>query len=124
MKHLLHHSALEKIIFLSFSLILFYTCGSIPKEVKGYLNGLDDKQEITFNAKKGDKVIAQLITPKTGNIRINQITSPTGKSDGPFSQELEYDIDESGTWKITIAGSLMEGDSYFGDFTVRLKVNN
>lgn len=108
----------SKILLLLISLSLFGMCSKAPTEVKGHLNGLEDKKTVLFEAKKGQTLNAKLTTPKPGNIRINEIISPSGISDGPFGQDIKYSLNETGTWKLLIAGSLMQGDSYYGDFTV------
>lgn len=128
-----------KIVFLFLSIGLFSMCQQsnkevkatqatqevtvtqpIEKEVKGELKGLEDKQTVTFEAKEGQELTAALFTPDPANIRLNQIISPSGASDGPFGQEVTYSINETGTWKLIVGGSLMQGDAYYGPFTVKI----
>ncbi|MCC8145848.1 MAG: hypothetical protein LIO93_05280 [Bacteroidales bacterium] len=122
MTNILTESFGSKIFFLFLSVGLFYMCSNMPKEIHGHMNGLDDPQTVTFEAKEGQKLTAKMTTPEGGNIRFNQIVSPTGQADGPFGQDIEYDLNETGAWKLIIGGSLMQGDSYNGDFTVTLSV--
>jgi len=96
--------------------------GSTELTLKGHLDNLSDQQTLSFLAEKGQKLNAILEPDPQGNIRINQIVSPSGESDGPFGQILEYDINETGAWKLVIGGSLMQGDDYKGDFQVRIKL--
>lgn len=112
----------DKLFFFFLSIGMFYMCSKMPKEIEGHLHGLDDSQIVSFEGKEGQKVKATLTTPRPGNIRFNQIMTPSGETDGPFGQEIEYDLNETGTWKLIVGGSLMQGDSYDGDFKVTLNV--
>jgi len=126
MKTNVNSSVISGLIILFLSIILFYSCGSNDKTqvIKGHMNGLSDKQTVTFKAKEGQQVEAELIPDTPGNIRFNQIISPSGEADGPFGQDVTYDLNETGEWKFIIGGSLMEGEDYIGDFAVNLKVTN
>ncbi len=55
-----------------------------------------------------------------GNLRINTIMLPDGTTDGPFGRTLDYDIPSSGTVRLEIGESLMQGDPWGGDFTVSI----
>jgi hypothetical protein len=96
--------------------------GPTELALKGHIDNLSDQQTLSFLAEKGQKLNAILEPDPQGNIRINQIVSPSGESDGPFGQILEYDLNETGVWKLVIGGSLMQGDEYEGDFLVRIKL--
>ncbi len=65
--------------------------------------------------------IAPVGTPE-GNLRISTITLPDGTTDGPFGQRLDYDIPSPGTVRLRIGESLMQGDPWGGDFTLKIQV--
>lgn len=112
----------RKTLFFILSLAVFYSCNnSHVQTLSGHIDGLSDQQTLTFQAKAGEKLDAELKAEPQGNIRINQIISPSGEADGPFGQSMEYDINETGEWKLVIGGSLMQGDDYSGDFTVTIR---
>ena len=56
------------------------------------------------------------------NIRINQIISPNNESDGPFGKEINYDLTEKGLYQIRIGESLMQGDPFEGNYTLKLQL--
>lgn len=114
---------MKKTLILLLAVVL-YGCGSSRniQTYYGVATGLGSPQTIKIEATKGQKLTATLSTPGEANLRINQIISPSGKADGPFGRSLSYDIDETGEWNIIVGGSLMQGDDYTGEFTVKVKL--
>jgi hypothetical protein len=103
--------------------VLLVACSNISTQTyHGKTGGLNDPQEVPFHAKEGQKLTAELTTPQAANLRINQIISPSGVTDGPFGTDIAYDMTETGEWKLVIGGSLMQGDDYAGDFTVEIRL--
>ncbi|MDR1761650.1 MAG: hypothetical protein LBR55_04305 [Bacteroidales bacterium] len=95
-----------------------------PVVINDTMNGLSDRKTYTIEAEKGQTLSANIVTPSdTANIRIDQIISPSGQGDGPFGKDImTYDISESGTWQVIVAGSMMQGEDYKGKFTLTLAV--
>ena len=64
------------------------------------------------------------ITPadSLANLRISQIIAPSGKSDGPFGNEIKYPITEKGIYKVLVSESLMNGEPYNGRFLFEVKL--
>lgn len=54
------------------------------------------------------------------NIRFSQITMPDGTADGPFGQEIDYELSGDGTYKLSLNENIMAGDPWEGDFTVTI----
>lgn len=110
---------MKKYLFLLSVLSLITACATKKIHTyEGYINGLDDSQAVVFFADAGNHLTVTLTAPDTANLRINQLISPSGVSDGPFGRTLEYDLNETGNWQLIIGGSLMQGDNYAGGFTV------
>lgn len=55
------------------------------------------------------------------NIRISQIILPDGGTDGPFGQELTYDIRQKGNYTIVINRSNMASGNQSGDVFITLE---
>lgn len=76
---------------------------------------------IEFDAKGYRKVYGNLYSKdKQANIRFSQIVMPDGSADGPFSQDIEYDLPEDGVYKILVGENMMAGDPWGGDMKVQL----
>ena len=87
-----------------------------------------------FHAGNADTLTLTLLKPafvnidiataiEGANVRINQVISPIGDIDGPFGRTLEQDFHEAGTYKLVIAESLMQGDSYAGKYRVNIVIS-
>ncbi len=55
------------------------------------------------------------------NIRISQIIRPDGSMDGPYGQQLVYDIKQRGTYTIIINKSNMASGTQVGDVFITLE---
>lgn len=55
------------------------------------------------------------------NIRISQIVKPDGSTDGPFGQQLVYDIKQRGNYTLIISKSNMASGSQTGDVFITLE---
>jgi hypothetical protein len=55
------------------------------------------------------------------NIRISQIVKPDGSTDGPFGQQLVYDIKQKGNYTLIINKSNMASGSQTGDVFIALE---
>jgi hypothetical protein len=87
------------------------------------MNGLSDKKTYEVDARDGQTLFAGIAAPvDTANIRINRIISPSGNADGPFGKEVTFPVTETGTWKIIVGGSLMQGEDYKGGYKLTLVV--
>ena len=88
----------------------------IEKEAK-------EQQTFSFRNDSSSSVFIQIIPQnKLGNIRINQLISPNNEKDGPFGQEINYDLTEKGLYQIRIGESLMQGDPFEGKYTLKLQL--
>lgn len=54
------------------------------------------------------------------NIRFSQIILPDGTSDGPFGRELQYNLTQTGRYRLSVHEDMMAGDPWGGVFMVRL----
>ncbi len=55
------------------------------------------------------------------NIRISQVIRPDGSMDGPFGQQLVYDIKQRGNYTIIINKSNMASGSQVGDVFITME---
>lgn len=92
-------------------------------EIKDSISGIGAHRTFIIEAQKGQTLKAS-VKPDSlpANIRINQIVSPSGKMDGPFGRDMEYELNEAGQWKIIVGESNMQGDDYKGRFTLYVKL--
>lgn len=82
-----------------------------------------DKKFFVFRTDVPGKLTARLETKdKHANLRFSQIFMPDGTADGPFGQELQYDLDTPGTYILAVGESQMAGEPWAGDFTITVKV--
>ena len=90
---------------------------------KGSINKDADPVNCYFQVKRKGKLKAT-ITPEDNhlNIRFSQIIMPDSTSDGPFGRQIQYDLKQSGTYKLIIAPNTMAEGKKSGDFTVRLEI--
>src|SRR5690606_41260568 len=66
-------------------------------------------------------VTIRIITPgDTGNIRLAQIVSPDGETDGPFGKAYTDSLQVPGVYRIIVAENLMQESLYQGTYTVRV----
>ena len=83
----------------------------------------DEQQTFSFRNNDSKQVFIKLTSiNNTANLRINQIISPTNKSDGPFDRDLVYHLSEKGLYQIKIGENLMQGDPFRGKYTLKLQL--
>jgi hypothetical protein len=56
------------------------------------------------------------------NLRISGIVLSDSVSDGPFGRTVEYDLPGTGSVRLVIGESLMQGDPWGGDFTAKVSL--
>ena len=62
--------------------------------------------------------------PVKAIVRVNQIISPDGSADGPFSSDTEYTAKQSGTYNFIIGVNQMASqDIYTGSITVNVTLD-
>lgn len=104
---------------------------SIIKTINGDMIPLTISDEFTTDRQlfilkiknfTGNKITG-IIKPENAemNIRFNQIKLPNGEFDGPFGQEIIYDVREKGEVWLLIGKSLMASGKAKGKFTISLK---
>lgn len=97
----------------------------LTKDEEIYLSHKKRGQEQTFLIKNTNysKIIVS-IEPAidSANLRINQLISPSGISNGPFGRELTSDLVEKGVYQLRIGESLMQGEPYQGKYTLKLRL--
>lgn len=76
---------------------------------------------ISFDSKDFKQINAELHSDKPGNIRFNMIILPDNNSDGPFGRDIQYTLDKKGGYKLIVGESLMQGDPFDGNYTIRFK---
>ena len=102
---------------------LAFAADSNSVTAKGHLDKKGDPVICYLPVTKGKRLTASL-TPDNAkaNIRFSKIHLPNGKTDGPFSPNLKYDLAQQGTYKIYIAPNRMAGDPISTDFLLKVKV--
>ena len=102
---------------------LAFAKDSISVTVKGHLDKKGDPVICYLPVTKGKKLTASITPEKAkANIRFSYIYLPDGKSDGPFSPSMKYDLVQRGVYKIYISPNKMAGDPVSTDFTLKVKV--
>ncbi len=102
---------------------LAFAPDSSSVNVKGHLDKKGDPVICYLPVVKGKKLTASVTPEKSkANIRFNYIYLPDGKSDGPFSPSMKYNLVQKGTYKIYIGPNRMAGDPVGTDFVLRVKV--
>lgn len=91
--------------------------------VKGYLDKKGDPVICYLPIVKGKRLTA-IITPEKlkSNIRFSHFELPNGKTDGPFSPAIKYNLNQKGMYKLYIAPNRMAGDPISTDFLLMVKV--
>ncbi len=102
---------------------LIFSKDSLSISFNDHILGIGDSKEYLFEAQKGEKVHI-VVSPEKypANVRIKQIITPSGIMDGPFGNDMEYELNESGKWKFIIDESNMVGEEYNGDFTLNVSI--
>jgi hypothetical protein len=96
---------------------------SFSVTVKGHLDKKGDPVICYLPVVNGKKLTASVTPEKPkANIRFSHIYLPDGKSDGPFSPSLKYNLIQKGTYKIYISPNRMAGDPVSTDFVLRVRV--
>ena len=83
-----------------------------------------EQQQMIIKIKnfKGTKIEGKVTSTNPQlNIRFNQIRMANGEFDGPFGEDLNYDIKEKGEIWLIIGKNLMASGENTGKFTVSLK---
>lgn len=84
----------------------------------------DKNQKLILKIRNYEKTsLKASILPQNNNmnIRFNQIRTPDGKFDGPFSRDISYEIPKSGEVWLIIGKNLMAEEEIAGDFSVRVE---
>ena len=102
---------------------LAFATDSVSVTVKGHLEKNGDPVICYLPVTKGKKLTASVVPEKPkANIRISHIYLPDGKSDGPFSPSMKYDLVQKGIYKLYISPNRMAGDPMSTDFVLKVKV--
>ena len=102
---------------------LAFAKDSISVTVKGHLDKKGDPVICYLPVTKGKKLTASVIPEKPkANIRFSHIYLPNGKSDGPFSPTMKYNLVQRGVYKIYISPNRMAGDPMSTNFILNVKV--
>ena len=94
----------------------------IPLKIKDEFT--TDRQKFILKIKNFNKgKISGTVTSENQdmNIRFNQIKLPNGEFDGPFGQEINYDVKENGEVWLIIGKNLMASGKAKGKFSITLK---
>lgn len=100
-----------------------FPVGSTQVTLNGSIKGFGQNIPYVFEVSKGQKLNAT-VKPKTGegNIRIAQIIDPSGKADGPFGDQMTYNLNESGDWKLVLSENMMSGEPWAGEYLLTIEI--
>ncbi|MDZ4711577.1 MAG: hypothetical protein SGI89_04550 [bacterium] len=100
-----------------------FPVGSTEVTLNGQIDGFAQSITYVFEASKGQKLNAS-VKPKSGegNIRISQIFLPSGRADGPFSNQMTYALPENGDYKIILGEDQMAGDPWKGEYLLTISI--
>jgi len=100
-----------------------FPAGATQVTLNGKINGFGEHITYVVEAKKGQKLFTNVMSVEmNANIRIAQIISPSGEGDGPFGAKTQYDLTESGDWKIVLSENQMTGDPWKGEFQLLISI--
>lgn len=105
-----------------------FPAGTTIVNLKGKINGLQDKITYVVEAKKNQIILIKVIAAEPeknpdANIRIEKLIRPSGTSEGPFGVKIKYDLDEAGDWKIVLSGDETAGKSWKGEYNLMITLN-
>ncbi|MBC9797447.1 hypothetical protein [Sinomicrobium weinanense] len=95
---------------------------------KGFVSGEVQKEErankyFVFKTDGPGKLSAKLISQDTmANIRFTQIFFPDGSADGPFGRTLNYELEQAGTYTLSVGENMMAGEPWTGSFTITVEL--
>lgn len=105
------------------AIIVKFPAGATQVTLNGKINGFGEQITYVFEASKGQKLFANVMSVEMdANIRISQIISPSGNADGPFGEKTNYNLDESGNWKIVLSENQMAGDPWKGEYQLLISI--
>ncbi|HEX2788534.1 MAG TPA: hypothetical protein VHP32_11610 [Ignavibacteria bacterium] len=105
------------------AIIVKFPVGSTQVTLNGTIKGFGEQIAYVFEVSKGQKLTASVVpVPSNGNIRIGQIISPSGNSDGPFGNQMTYDLNEAGNWKLILSENQMAGDPWEGQYNLTIGI--
>jgi uncharacterized lipoprotein NlpE involved in copper resistance len=105
------------------AIIVKFPAGATQVTLNGKINGFGEQITYVFEAKKGQKLFANVMSVEMdANIRISQIISPSGTGDGPFGEKTNYNLNESGNWKIVLSENQMAGDPWKGEYQLLISI--
>lgn len=87
----------------------------------------DSNQTVILEFNPGDSTyISAWLSSRDSlvNVRFSQIIMPDSTADGPFGEEVEYQLTQRGTYKLLIHENMMAGDPWAGVFMVRAELSN
>ncbi len=100
-----------------------FPTGSTEVTLNGEISGFGQNITYVFEVSKGQKLFAMVKPASTGgNIRINQIITPSGSADGPFSNEITYALSENGDYKLVLGEDQMAGDPWKGEYFLTINI--
>jgi hypothetical protein len=118
-----HTDSIPKNIQVDSVIQIAFANDSTSVTVKGHLDKKGDPVICYLLVTEGKKLTASVTPEKTkANIRFGHLYLPDGKSDGPFSPNLKYDLVQRGVYKLYISPNKMAGDPVSTDFTLKVKV--
>jgi len=100
-----------------------FPVGSTQVTLNGIIKGFGQYIPYVFEVSNGQKLNAS-VKPKTGegNIRIAQIIDPSGKADGSFGDQMTYNLNESGDWKLVLSENMMSGEPWAGEYLLTIEI--
>lgn len=105
------------------AIIVKFPIGATQVTLNGKIKGFGEQIAYVFEVSKGQKLTASVApVPADGNIRIGQIISPSGNSDGPFGNKMTYDLNEAGNWKLVLSENQMAGDPWEGTYNLTIGI--
>ena len=89
---------------------------------EGVIDSLHSHIYIKFTNDFAGNLNASVKPLGVGNIRFNQIIFPDKTSDGPFGQDIEQPLSQTGVYTLVIGHSLMADNPYNGRFMVKVQM--
>ncbi len=71
---------------------------------------------------KSMNLVVFLTHPRKDNLRLSQIVMPDGTMDGPFWQEVNYELTQKGGYQLIFTENNMAGDPWSGDAMIAVSL--
>jgi hypothetical protein len=85
-----------------------------------HTTGMSTRVFFTNTDAKKAHVVVTFPAGKQGNLRWSQVVMPDGTMDGPFGQDTNYNLAQTGSYELIFHENMMSGDPWTGDARIMI----